>query len=299
MRIWVCLLIFCLTLAGANAETSRRNAGTAGTNATSAQNHTANAPAVADESLPQHAWAASLGGMAAGLGLVWLAQSMGLSEAFGQVLMGLLLLAAVLAVGGLLWRVRRNGQDSSGRSGLTLQGAGLPRGYSPANVGNDASARPWENSQLIIEPARAGSGAPAAGPRGSADRSVPSGFDSAAFLGTAKANFVTLQDAWDRSDIPVLRSMMTDQMLDEIRGQLTERETLRGSTPNKTEVMVLDAQLLGIEELEQAYLASVEFSGMIREEASAGPNAFREVWNMSKPKGGSGGWLVAGVQALQ
>ena len=63
--------------------------------------------------------------------------------------------------------------------------------------------------------------------------------------------------------------------------------------------MVLDAQLLGIEELEQAYLASVEFSGMIREEASAGPNAFREVWNMSKPKGGSGGWLVAGVQALQ
>ena len=209
----------------------------------------------------------------------------------------LLLLAAVLTAGGLLWRARRSGQDP-GRSGLTLQGAGLPRGYSPANVGNDASARPWENSQLIVEPARAAT-APAAGPRGSADRSVPSGFDSAGFLATAKANFVTLQDAWDRSDIPVLRSMMTDQMLDEIRGQLTERETLRGSTPNKTEVMVLDAQLLGIEELGQAYLASVEFSGMIREEASAGPNAFREVWNMSKPKGGSGGWLVAGVQALQ
>jgi predicted lipid-binding transport protein (Tim44 family) len=31
-------------------------------------------------------------------------------------------------------------------------------------------------------------------------------------------------------------------------------------------------------------MASVEFSGMIREEPSAGPSPFREVWNMTKPK---------------
>jgi predicted lipid-binding transport protein (Tim44 family) len=59
---------------------------------------------------------------------------------------------------------------------------------------------------------------------------------------------------------------------------------------------MLDAKLLGIEDLGQAYLASVEFSGMIREDAS-GPQPFREVWNMTKPKSG-GGWLVAGLQAL-
>jgi predicted lipid-binding transport protein (Tim44 family) len=46
-------------------------------------------------------------------------------------------------------------------------------------------------------------------------------------------------------------------------------------------------------------MASVEFSGMIREEPSAGPSPFREVWNLVKPKAGNGGWLVAGVQALQ
>jgi predicted lipid-binding transport protein (Tim44 family) len=46
-------------------------------------------------------------------------------------------------------------------------------------------------------------------------------------------------------------------------------------------------------------MASVEFSGMIREEPSAGPSPFREVWNMTKPKAGTSGWLVAGVQALQ
>ena len=61
---------------------------------------------------------------------------------------------------------------------------------------------------------------------------------------------------------------------------------------------LLEASLLGIEELDDAYMASVEFSGMIREEPSAGPSPFREVWNMTKPKSG-GGWLVAGVQALQ
>jgi predicted lipid-binding transport protein (Tim44 family) len=46
-------------------------------------------------------------------------------------------------------------------------------------------------------------------------------------------------------------------------------------------------------------MASVEFSGLIREDRSAGPSPFREVWNMTKPDDGSTGWLVAGVQALQ
>jgi predicted lipid-binding transport protein (Tim44 family) len=38
---------------------------------------------------------------------------------------------------------------------------------------------------------------------------------------------------------------------------------------------------------------------MIREDVSAGPSPFREVWNMTKPINGTSGWLVAGVQALQ
>jgi predicted lipid-binding transport protein (Tim44 family) len=114
----------------------------------------------------------------------------------------------------------------------------------------------------------------------------------------AKRNFVTLQDAWDRSDIPTLRSMMTDDMLGEIKSQLAEREGHMGGQPNKTEVVMLEAQLLGIEDLGADYMASVEFSGMIREEPSAGPSPFREVWNMVKPKSGTTGWLVAGVQAL-
>jgi predicted lipid-binding transport protein (Tim44 family) len=93
--------------------------------------------------------------------------------------------------------------------------------------------------------------------------------------------------------------MMTDDMLEQIRSQLAERETHTGGSSNTTEVLSLDAQLLGIEELDDVYMASVEFSGMIREDQSAGPSPFREVWNMTKPRNRAGGWLVAGVQALQ
>ena len=134
---------------------------------------------------------------------------------------------------------------------------------------------------------------------GSQGWGIPAGFDVAGFVTAAKQNFVTLQDAWDRSDIAALRSMMTDNMVAEIRSQLAEREAQFPGQPNKTEVVMLEAQLLGIEEQAEAYLASVEFNGVIREDDSSGPSPFREVWNMTKPKQGSSGWLVAGVQALQ
>ena len=128
---------------------------------------------------------------------------------------------------------------------------------------------------------------------------VPADFDVAGFLAASKTNFVSLQGAWDRSDIGALRAMMTDDMLTQIQAQLADRESHTGGTGNQTEVLSLDAKLLGIEELEDAYMASVEFSGMIREDQSAGPSPFREVWNMTKPRHAAGGWLVAGVQALQ
>jgi predicted lipid-binding transport protein (Tim44 family) len=108
-----------------------------------------------------------------------------------------------------------------------------------------------------------------------------------------------LQDAWDRSDMTILRTMLTDTMVQEIKTQLEEREVISKGQSNKTDVVMLEAQLLGIEDLDSAYMASVEFSGMIREEESAGPSPFREVWNMTKPRDGSTGWLVSGVQALQ
>jgi predicted lipid-binding transport protein (Tim44 family) len=267
-----------------------------------------------------------LGGLAAGLGLAWLAHSLGMGEAFGNILMFALLAMVAVGVIGYFLRSRRGGAASQ-QSGLAYQGAGQSaespatlRQYNPEKVGNDASARPWEsqntsfdstpeaNSQ-INPPATSQSGGSIIGSaiggavpnalQGSQSWGVPEGFDTENFVSAAKRNFITLQDAWDRADMASLRAMMTDSMLSEIKSQLAEREANFPGQPNKTEVVKLDAQLLGIEELPDVYMASVEFNGVIREEADAAPSPFREVWNMTKPKNGNSGWLVAGVQALQ
>ncbi|KRD42038.1 MULTISPECIES: Tim44 domain-containing protein [Acidovorax] len=341
MKLWSVVLVAMLAFAHADADARRLGGGkstgqqsnnvtqresatppaTPGAPAQSATNAAAK-PAAAGAAAPAAAaakkpWGAMLGGLAAGLGLAWLAHSLGLGAGFGNILMIALLALAAFAIFKMVMRARSggggNGGAAAGGAPFAFQGAGaatpaaaqVPPQYSPNNVGNDASARPWERSSMAFDASRAAQGGVGTGVvigsglSGSQNWGIPEGFDTEGFLSAAKRNFVTLQAAWDRSDINTLRSMMTDSMLGEIRTQLTEREDHRGVQPNHTDVVMIEAQLLGIEDLGDGYMASVEFSGMIREEPSAGPSPFREVWNMTKPKAGSSGWLVAGVQALQ
>lgn len=269
------------------------------------------APAAAAAAAPKRPWGAMLGGLAAGLGLAWLASSLGLGEAFGQILMfGLLALAIMVAVG---WFMRRRAANQGGmqqNSPFAMAGAGagaaanapMQRQYNTDAVGNDASARPWErNSTAFLVNQDSSAGGSLIGSRlsgGSSNWSVPADFDAPAFLSTAKQAFVALQAAWDKNDISTLGTMMTDTMLREIRQQLADRDQHTGGSSNHTEVAALDAKLLGIEDTGNEWMASVEFSGMIKEDPSQSPGPFREVWNMTKPKDGSAGWLVAGLQAL-
>jgi predicted lipid-binding transport protein (Tim44 family) len=329
MKIWSvilpAMLALTLTLAGTSADARRLGGGTSfgkqSSNVTQRQAaptgvNSAAKPATPAATpapvAPKKPWGAMLGGLAAGLGLAWLASSLGLGGAFGQIIMFALLALLVMGVIGFVMRKLKGGAaNSSGASRaqdpFAFQGAGnasTPKNYNPENVGNDASARPWERGSMAFDATKGDATAPAAGSLigsallGSQSWGVPAGFDAEGFLQACKANFVTLQDAWDRSDIQNLRAMMTDDMLEQIKTQLADRESHTGGVANKTEVVMLNAQLLGIEELSDVYMASVEFSGMIREDASAGASPFREVWNMTKPRNG-GGWLVAGVQALQ
>ncbi len=324
MKIWSTLSLLALTVAlaftGAEAEAKRMGGGNSVGKQSSNVTQREAAPAAARPATPAAApaaaapkrpWGAMLGGLAAGLGLAWLASSLGFGEGMAQFMTFALAALAIMLVVGFVLRYlksRREGAGQSSDSPFAFQNAGASPapGYSPANVGNDASARPWERAGAAFDatPASAGTAAQGGSMIGSAlsgsqSWSVPAGFDSEGFLAACKTNFVTLQGAWDRSDISALRDMMTDEMLGQIKTQLAERELHTGGTVNKTDVLRLDAQLLGIEETSDVYMASVEFSGMIREDESAGASPFREVWNMTKPRHGSGGWLVAGVQALQ
>jgi len=317
MKFWTLALTVILALGGVNAEAKRmgggRSIGQQSNNVAQRQaapaaptrNAAAPAPAAPAAQPARKPWGAMLGGLAAGLGLAWLAHSLGFGEGFGQFMMiALAVLAGMMLIG---WLMRSRRPAASQNGPFAFQGAGAgeavtPQPYRPENVGNDASARPWERAGTSFESAggQQSSGIVIGSAlAGSQNWGVPADFDSEGFLKAAKNNFVTLQAAWDKSDIHALRSMMTDGMLREIQSQLTEREMVAGGEPNHTAVEMLEAQLLGIEDLGDDYMASVEFSGMIREQPSAGPSPFREVWNMTKPRNGSRGWLVAGVQALQ
>lgn len=340
MKLWTVVLVAVLALSHADADARRLGGGKSvgrqsgnvtqreaappaaapgqnAANATAAKQAPAASPATAGTAAApaKRPWGAMLGGLAAGLGLAWLAHSLGLGAGFGQFL--LIALFALLAFGLIKMLLRGRPGSAEGGSPLAFQGAGsagaaqAPAQYSPDNVGNDASARPFERSAMAFDaghqPPQGGGGglvigsglAGGSGVTAQGNWGIPEGFDGDGFLAAAKRNFITLQAAWDRSDLHALRSMMTDTMLGEIRSQLAERETQRGTQPNHTDVVMIEARLLGMEDLADHYLASVEFSGMIREELSAGPSPFREVWNMTKPKTGDSGWLVAGVQALQ
>jgi len=120
------------------------------------------------------------------------------------------------------------------------------------------------------------------------------GFDQQLFIDNAKKHFVALQDAWDRGDVQRLREFTTPQMFLEL-----ERDLLaRANQLNRTEVLTLDAEVMGQEKTEDVYQVSVRFSGMIREEIDGTAESFVEVWNLTKPANGSGGWVLAGISQL-
>ncbi len=320
MKLWTWVLMVFLILAGFNAEAAKRlgggkSVGQQSNNVTQRQATPAPpaTPPAAPAAAPKKPWGAMLGGLAAGLGLAWLASSLGLGglmAGIGQFIMFALLALLVVAAVGWFIKSRKAGQSQGAANApFAFQGAAAgnvptaPASYRPENVGNDASARPWERNSMGFEAARtelAVSGSViGSGLGGAQSWGIPPDFDTEGFLRSAKANFVSLQAAWDKSDINALRVMMTDTMLKEIQAQLNEREVHTGGPVNLTDVVMIEAHLLGIEDLGERYMASVEFSGMIREEPGASPNPFREVWNMTKAKTGQSGWLVAGVQALQ
>ena len=270
------VLAATLALTGFNAEAAKRMGGgksvgqqssnvtkrdAAPANATPASPGAAGAAAAA---APKKPWGAMLGGLAAGLGLAWLASSLGLGEAFGNILMfGLLALAIMMAVG---WFMRKRaaannqGNAPASNSPFVFQGAGAgsapvstPKPYNPENVGNDSSARPFErtNTGALDNRLQSSGSMIGAGLTNMLNWSIPADFDSENFLNAAKSNFVTLQAAWDKSDIGALRVMMTDTMLKEIQTQLDEREVHTGGPVNQTDVVMIDAKLLGIEDFWQ------------------------------------------------
>lgn len=229
----------------------------------------------------------ALMGLAAGLGIAALASWLGLSEALAMVLTVLLIGLAIMLIVGLLLRRARPRTPAYGAAGAARPGTYAHVGYetTPAPLARTATAPPSAALPGSAMDQLLGGSA-----GGSAQWGVPPGFDSAAFLANAKAHYIKLQQAWDSGNLDELSDFTSDEMFIALTHELRARA---GET--KTEVVAVDAELLGIESNAEEYVASVKFNGTVRVDGDI--ERVSEVWNLTKPVRG-GGWVLAGIQQL-
>jgi predicted lipid-binding transport protein (Tim44 family) len=132
--------------------------------------------------------------------------------------------------------------------------------------------------------------------RQSATIVLPAGVEHAPLLAELRGHFVRLQAAWDRAEATSLRALTTPELFDQLCLEWPGAGAMCAS--NRTDVVTLHAELLGFEALAGMQLASVEFSGLIREAPERGAVPFRELWMLARPHSGEAGWKLARHQAL-
>jgi len=209
-------------------------------------------------------WLGPLAGLAAGIGLAALFSHLGMGAGFANFAMMLLIAMAVFFLVRMLLR-RKAPQEQP------MQYAGATDSYAPPQAGSYGSS----------------AAAPAL-----AAANIPADFDVEGFLRQAKLNFVRLQAANDAGNMEDIRAFTTPEMFAEIKLEYQDR----GKAAQQTDVVQLDAALLDVTTEATRHVASVRFSGSIRESVNAAPEAFDEVWHLAKPTDGSTGWVIAGIQ---
>lgn len=227
----------------------------------------AQAPAAAPAPSGASKWLGPLAGLAAGGLLASMFMGGGLGGGLGSILM----ILALVAAGVFIVRMLRKPQPQP------VQYAG----HTERTVVTDMAAP-------------GGSAAPAAAmPAGSSSR--PAWFEDEPFLREAKKHFIRLQDANDRGDLNDIHEFVTPEMYAEISMQIQER----GGKPNKTEVVTLNAEIADVVTEGDMTIASVRFSGMIREEANAPAETFSEIWHIQKSQSlPNASWFISGIQQV-
>jgi len=210
-------------------------------------------------------WLGPLAGLAIGAGLASMFMGNGFGGAFGSILMMLAIAAAVIFA---LRMLRSKAQPSSlGYAGNAAPGVPGAQNNLSTSFGGGA---------LRVEPTNR----------------FPAGFDAAQFAHHAKLNFTKLQAANDQGDLSTMREFMTPELYAQIASEIEAR----GTAAQKTDVVTLNADVLEVVTEGDSYVASVNFTGMIREEANAAAAPFSEIWHLEKPLNGKSGWLISGIQ---
>lgn len=214
------------------------------------------------------------GGMLAGLGIGALVGSMiggNLGAGIGMIL-NLLLIAGAIYLVYRFFIARKQPMQRMQYAGPTGSAPRPEPVYQGGGQVYDAPAK-------VVEP----------------NAGLPADFDVKAFTRQAEMAFVRLQAANDAGDLNDIREYTTPEMFAEISMQIRER----GDAEQQTEVVSLNAQILEVVREDHYTIASVRFSGLVREEANANPEPFDEVWHVRRDENDrSGTWLISGIQQL-
>lgn len=227
-------------------------------------------------------WMGPLAGIAAGLGLAALASYLGFGEEFATMLLIGLAVMVALAVIGMIMRKRAAQQGG----GMAYAGAGAGAGSAQPQAG---TFRSGVQTQFPAAGGASGGSMIGANLQGGAPR-IPADFDVGNFVRNAKINFIRLQAANDAGNLDDLREFTTPEMFAELQMDIRER----GAAAQKTEVLDLDGDVLEVVEEANRYIVSVRFTGSLREDGEV--NAVDEIWHLTKPRQGAGGWVLAGIQ---
>lgn len=238
------------------------------------------APAATPAQPRKFGWGGMLGGIAAGLGIGMLLSHFGMGEAAASFFTGMLIFMALAMIG--LWLFRKfAGSNQSTQSPYKFQTAGGPSF-------DQASSR-TQFSEKSTAPINSGSISSS-----TAIKPSEQWIDQEAFLANAKKMFIQLQEASDKQNLEELKEFTTPEMFSLLRSDFLNRT----EAFNTTQVLTLNAELFHVEKKADVAVASIRFSGLIREELNGPANNFEEVWNWTKPINGQTGWVLAGIQQI-
>lgn len=271
-RILMLLMISftCLSLFSTVAEAKRFGGGSSfgkQRSMPSRQAQPAPAPKPAPAATPApsgNKWLGPLAGLAIGAGLASMFAGGGLGGAMGPILLALLAAGVVMV---LLAKFRKPQQPAMQYAGHAAPYSAPEQVQQPIYGGSAVSADPVANN-------------------------IPPDFPVESFLRNGKMSFIRLQAANDRKDLDDVREYTTPEMFAEISMQMQER----GDAPQKTDVIQLNAELLEVANEGDFSIASVRFTGQLRENNGA-PENVDEIWHVQKDlRNDKSVWLLAGIQ---
>ncbi len=222
-------------------------------------------------------WLGPLAGLGIGAGLMAMFNG-GLGAGMGSMF-AMLALAAVAFFLFQMFRRKSQGATAPAMHYADVTPLGAPR-LSP-------TVNPVADFPVSAGPLAGSSAAVVEKPR------YPQGFDAEEFVRQAKISFIRLQAANDGKDLRDIRDFTTPELYAELAMQIQER----GNAAQRTEVVKLDAELLEAVAEQERIIASVRYSGLIREEAAGDALPFSETWHVVKDlQHPTPTWHIAGIQ---